>query len=168
MSRVSAGDMQRLLATELSIRARLLYTALLLVTTAMSTLATALWITEPGLPVRTQVAFMLIAAIGLSWTAFAGWVLTTRRVLLALDQVLAARMAVAFCGVFVGGCSAVAWMGVGAGAYLAAGFGVVMLIVALALLARAQKRVTWLRARRRALEDTIARPAAIVVKGDQE
>lgn len=159
MSGISARDMQRIVASELSVRARLSHTALLLVSAAMTTVVCSLWLTEPALPLRTQAGFALIAAIGVSWTAFAAWVLTTRRVLLAWHQVIAARMAVVFCGIFVAGCLTLAsWGGMGRGAYAAGIVGMAMMVVAIALLISARRRVARLTARKRQIEAAIASP----------
>src|ERR671918_2584122 len=94
--RISASAWQRLADAELSVRSRLGYVALLLVALMMTSVIGALWMTEPVLPWRTQLAFGMMIVIGLSWVAFALWVLTHRRVLLARDSVVAGRMAVTF------------------------------------------------------------------------
>ena len=144
----SVEEMQRRMSTELSVRSRVAHTALLLVSLFVTVAIGSLWLTEPSLPVRTHVSFAVIVAIGLSWVVFAWWVLTRRQVLLAGHQVIAARMAVAFCAVFVAGALA---MGGRAG-YAAAGTGVVLLVVAIAMLISARRRFHELIERRRALE----------------
>jgi len=78
---------------ELSLGVRLRYTALAVAGLSMTGLVTSLLATEPFLPLRTRVAFVLIALGGLAWTSFAVWVLTERRVLLANHHVAAATLA---------------------------------------------------------------------------
>ena len=100
---VSIEDMQRILARELSLRARLGYMALLVVAGSVSALTAELWITEPSLPVRTHVAFGAIVVIGISWTVYAWWVLANRRVMLANQRVIASWLATGFSGLFLAG-----------------------------------------------------------------
>ena len=97
----SAAALQRLLDTELSLPSRLGYVALLLVALTMTGVITALWTTEPVLPLRAQVGFGLMVAIGVSWIIFAVWALTHRRILFARHQIVAGRMAVTFTTVFL-------------------------------------------------------------------
>lgn len=144
----SVEEMQRRVSTELSVRSRVGYTALLLVALFGAVAIGSLWLTEPSLPVRTQVAFAGLVAIGLSWVAFAAWVLTRRHVLLAGHRIVAARMAVAFCALFTVGSLVVG----GRAGYAAAGTGVVLLVVAVAMLRSARRRFEELMERRRALE----------------
>ncbi|MEO8482763.1 MAG: hypothetical protein ABI634_11170 [Acidobacteriota bacterium] len=91
----SVADIQRMAADELA-TPRLRYVVLLVVSATMSVLLGSLWLTEPGLPLRTRIAFGVMVAIALSWTGFAVWVLKARRVLFGLDRVIAARMALVF------------------------------------------------------------------------
>lgn len=155
---VSVQEMQRLAATELSLRSRLGYTALLLSALAVSGVIGALWLTEPSLPMRTQIAFALMIGIGLSWVVFSTWVLTRRRVLLAVHSLVAARMAVSFSALFVVSFLALGYWGPSARApYAAAAFGLVLLAVALGLQGRARRRFEQLTNRRRALEHEIAK-----------
>jgi len=150
---VSVEAMQRLMAGELSLRARLGYTALLLVSTAVGGAIGALWLTEPALPVRAHAAFAVIVGIAICWIVFAIRVLTQRHVLLARHRVTAARMSVAFSTVMVVGVAAVAYSrGAGPGAYAAAGVGLVMLAVAGGMLVRANRQVAWLMTERGRLE----------------
>ncbi|HYK00735.1 MAG TPA: hypothetical protein VE974_03205 [Thermoanaerobaculia bacterium] len=151
--KLSVAEMQRLIAGELSLPARLAYTALLVVSLAMTGVLGSLWLTEPSLPLRTQIAFGTMLAIAVSWIAYAAWVLARRRVLLAGHRIIAARMAVAFTTIFAAGSLALAlWSTVGRAAYGAAGTGVVMLVVALGMLLSARRRFETLRQRRRELE----------------
>lgn len=150
---VSVQEMQRLMSAELSLRSRLGYTALLLLALAMTIVIASLWLTEPTLPARTQIAFAAMIAIGLSWIAYAVWVLTHRRVLLAGHRILAARMAVVFSAVFI-----IGFVAIGLSdheqraAFTAAGLGVFMLAAAIGLLIRARTQFARLLERRRVLE----------------
>jgi hypothetical protein len=84
-------------------------------------------------------------------------VLTRRRVLLARQSVVAARMAVAFSGLFVLFAWSIGrWGGGGRAMYLAAVCGLVMLAVAAGLLVRAGRRLEALIRRRRELEYAVA------------
>ena len=144
----SVEEMQRMMIEELSLRARVAYTALLLVALGVAGAVGSLWLTEPSLPVRTQIAFGAIVAIGLSWVAYAAWVLTRRRVLLAGHRVVASRMAVTFSALFVAGALVV-------GMVPAALFGSVMLAIAIAMLIHARRRFARLIERRRTLERSL-------------
>jgi hypothetical protein len=156
-AKISVAEMQRLIAGELSLPARLAYTALLLVALAMTAVVGSLWMTEPSLPVRTQAAFGVMTAIGAAWVGYAVWVLTRRRVLLAGHRIIAARMAVAFTTVFAAGALVLAiWGSVGGAAYGAAGTGVVMLAVAIGMLLSSRRRFEALMERRRVLELELA------------
>jgi hypothetical protein len=158
--KLSVAEMQRLIAGELSLPARLGYTALLLFALAMTTVIGSLWLTEPSLPLRTQTAFAVLIAIGLSWVAYATWVLTRRRVLLTGHSIIAARMAIAFTAVFATGCLALGvWSPAGRAAYGAAGTGVVMLAVAVAMLLSARRRFEALIQRRQRLERELSQAA---------
>ena len=156
-SSLSTAHLHRLLDTELSRPSRLGHVALLLVSMAMTVVVMSLWLTEPALPARTRVAFGAMTVIGLSWMVFAGWVLTTRRVLLGRDSVVAGRLAVTFTAVFVAGALLVGYSAGGKAPFAAAGIGVGLLGVAIALLVRARRRVARLTARRDALERELGR-----------
>ncbi len=145
-------ELRRLLDRELSRPSRLGHVLLLLASLAMTVVVASLWWSEPVLPTRTAAAFAVMTLIGLSWAVFAGWVLTTRRVLLGQDGVLAGRMAVLFTTAFVIGALMVGYMNGGAAPYAAAVMGLGLLAAAIAILIRAQRRVVRLTARREALE----------------
>lgn len=148
-----AAEVRRRLAAELALPSRLGYTALLLAGTAMAALTTALTLTEPALPAATRWAFVVLALMGAAWAAFAVWVLARRRVLLAVHRVVAARMAVLFTAIFTGGALLVARRpGMGSMALTAAAVGAGMLLLAVAVLVRAHRRVRWLAGRRAELE----------------
>jgi hypothetical protein len=151
-SSLETAHLPRLLDTELSRPSRLGHVALLLVSMAMTVVVVSLWLTEPALPVRTRVAFGAMIAIGMAWMVFAGWVLTTRRVLLGRDSVVAGRLAVTFTAVFVAGALLVGYSAGGRAPFAAAAIGVGLLGVAVALLVRARRRVAALTARRDLLE----------------
>jgi hypothetical protein len=102
----------------------------------------------------------VMVAIGLAWVAYAVWVLTRRRVLLAGHRIVAARMAVAFTTIFAAGSLALGiWGPAGRAAYGAAGTGAVMLAVAIAMLLSARRRFDALMQRRNALERELAAQA---------
>ena len=155
-SSISVTTLQRLADTELSLRSRIGYVGLLLVSLLMSAAIASLWLTEPALPARAHVAFGVMVVIGLSWAAFATRVLTSRRVLLARHGVVAGRMAVAFTATFVVGALAVGYNTASRGPYAAAALGAVMLAVAIGLLVRAHNTFTALMERRQALEQELA------------
>ena len=145
-------ELRRLARTELSMRARVGHVLLGLTASAMTIIVTSLWLTEPALPLRTTVAFGVLACIGLAWVAFSIWVLTNRRVMLARHRVVASRLAVSFTTVFVAGCLV---LGIGSAlgaAWSASGMGVVLLAIALVLWRRAETAHARLVARRNTLE----------------
>lgn len=149
--------LRRLLDQELSTRSRLAYVGLLLIALAAGVALASLWITEPSLPTRTQIAFAVMLAIALSWCVFAIWALRNRRVLYARHRVVSARMATLFCLVFSAGAFALALIGDVGSAYLAGLLGLLMTAVALTLLIRAHRHHDDLRLRRSELERRLAR-----------
>jgi hypothetical protein len=157
---VSAEQIQRMLTSELSLRARVGYVTLLLASLLMAIMMGSLWLTEASLPLRAHIAFGLIVTIALSWVALAVRVLANRRVLFAAHRIVAAWMSVAFSSVFVVGMLAVRLSDSQgfdtAAASLAAGCGGVMLAVAVALLVRARHQYARLLERRRTLEAMLA------------
>jgi hypothetical protein len=152
MTSMDKISVQRLADEELSLPSRIGHVALLLVALMMTSLIAALWLTEPALAARTQIAFAVMIAIGLSWVTFALWVLTRRRVLLARHSIVAGRMAVTFTSVFLAGALAVRYTTGHPRAYAAAATGVVMLAAAVAMLVRAHRVFARLSERREALE----------------
>lgn len=123
----------------------------------MTVIVASLWLTEPSLPMRTQTAFGLMSLIGLSWAAFAVWVLTARRTLLGRDSIVAARMAVTFTTTFIVGALALGYMNGGTAPYAAATMGLGLLAAAVGLLVRANRRMATLTARREAIERDLGR-----------
>jgi hypothetical protein len=154
-------ELHHLLAGELSLSARLGYVALLLAALTMTVVIGSLWLTEPMLPTRTHVAFVLMVAIGCSWVVFALRVLRTRRILLGRHRVVAGRMAVVFTGAFMLGSVTIGYAAGSSASLIAAGVGLVMFAVAVILLVRAHRQVARLTARRDALEHELARSATI-------
>jgi hypothetical protein len=167
-SNPAPGELQRLLEVELSMRSRIGHVALFLAAALMTAVVASLWVTEPALPVRTTAAFALMTLIGLSWMAFSGWVLASRRPLFGRDRLVAGRMAVAFTATFTGGSLAVGSVSGGTAPYAAAGMGLVLLASAVALLVRARRDVARLTMRREALERELglAQPSARPTRQD--
>lgn len=133
-------QVQGLVRGELSRRARGAHAALLVASLAMATTVTSVWVTEPTLPTRTHVAFLLVVVIAVAWAIHAIWVLTRRSILLVPHQVQAARLAVVCCLAFVTGCVA-AWATVGgAAAVMATMTALVMAAIAILNLWRARAR----------------------------
>ncbi len=152
-----AADLRRLTVLELSLPARMGYIALLLAASTMTVIVTALLLTEEGLPRRASIALAVMAAIGLSWMGFAGWVLTHKRILLGRERIVASRLALAFSSVFVVGALLVGYQTANTSALAAAGLGVLMVLVALSMLIRARRAFAQLSKRREALEMQLGR-----------
>ena len=151
--RPSAASIEALIAAEISAPSRTGYVLLLLLSLTSSSVVGSLLLTEVALPLRTRAAFAALLVIGLSWAAFAAWVLTRRRVLFARHRVYAGRMAVAFTSLFTIGAFAIGnWTPVGRYWLAAAGSGAVMLAAAVALLIRAHRHLSALDRRRIELE----------------
>jgi hypothetical protein len=149
-------ELQRLSRTELSGGARFGHVVLALVASAMTIVMLSLWLTEPVLPVRTHMAFAVLAAIGMGWTGFSLWVLRSRRVMLARHSQVAGRLAVAFCGVFTAGCAALVVAGTGA-ARPAFAMSLCLLAVAIVVWRRAEAAHATLVAKRDALKRKLDR-----------
>ena len=165
---IDVKAIQARLAGELSMRARIGYASLLAVSVLMATTVAALSLTEADLPARARAAFSLLIVIGLSWAAFAGWMLARRRVLLAGHRVLATRMALVCCSVYTVACLALGVSGqAGSSAFIAAGLGAAQTIVAGLLYAQARRGVDALVARRRALEARMAAEGTLFRKDDR-
>ena len=145
-------SLTRITADALSTRARLGHVALLLAAIGMNILIASLLATEPSLPLRTSLSFAALLAIGTSWIGYSLWVLLNRHMLLANHRIVAARMAVAFSGVFAVGALT---MGLSTGnraLYFAAALGSAMFVAAVAILMRAHRHFRELQQRRLALE----------------
>lgn len=153
----SIAAVRRLADAELSLHSRIGHVALLLVATMMTVVVASLWLTEPHLATRTAAAFAVITTIGVLWMVYAVLVLTRRPILLARHQIVAGWMAVIFTTIFLGGAIAATLISGAQAAYAASATGAVMLVVAIALLVRAQRTFAKLAARRAALERERAR-----------
>lgn len=128
------------------------HVALLAAALAMAATLGSLLATEPGLPLRTIVAFSVMLAMALAWVVYAVWVLAQRRPLFGRHRVLASSMGSGFAGLYTAGAAAL-WLGADMpAAGLAAGLGLAMLGVGLLLLIRARRQVQALQAWRRQLE----------------
>ena len=149
---MSLKKVQALADAELSLPARMGYVTLLLASAAMTAVVISLWVTEPSLPRRTQVAFGVMSLIGLSWCALAAWALRARRPLFARDRVMAGGMAVGFTGLFALAALAAVVMVGSPATYAALGTGVAMLALAVAALVQARRRFAALAGRRLQLE----------------
>ena len=143
---------------ELSTPTRIGYLLLLMLTLMGAGLISTFWLTEPGpLPLRTQVAFGLLVAINLAWSVLFGWVLTQRKVLFAIHNVIAGWMAVAFCSVFLLLGLAIGLMRMNTTALILVGVvGSVQLFAAIILLKRSRRRRRELLARRDELTGALA------------
>ena len=138
-------------------------TLLLLLTASMSTVAvSSLWLTENGLPLRTQLAFAFLTSIGLGWSIFFGWVLSRRQLLFAYHRVVAGRMATLASTLFTAGALVLAATNVSLrpAATLASLMGMGMVVVAMALLRAAQARHRDLLTLREWIESRLRQPAA--------
>lgn len=157
--RPSLEEVRKSLAGELSTRSRLGYTVLLLVDLALAVAVGSLWLTEPGLPARTQIAFGLLVAFALAWSGFLLRTLTRRKVMLARHRVLSGRIAVTFCSLFTLGALVLGFFEPDRRetGLAMAGMGAVLLLVAVALLVPARRRYRELMARRLELERELAR-----------
>lgn len=146
---ITVETVQKRIRAELSVSARLGYTGLAVAGLSMAGVVTSLLLTEPSLPVRTQVAFILIALGGITWAAFAAWVLARRRVLLASHHVTASMLATTLAAIFLAG--AIVFRD--RAGNVAVIVNAAMLVVAVAWLIRARRRVRSIEARRAAIED---------------
>jgi hypothetical protein len=144
----SLQSVRRLAGSELSLKARLGYVALMLVSLGMTVVIASLWITEPRLPLRAQVAFGAMNLIGVCWAALSIWALATRRPLFARDRVIAGGMAVAFTSLFLAATFAAAVIVGTEAAYAAMALAATMLTLAIKVNARARRRFAELAARR--------------------
>lgn len=145
---------QQRIARELSQGSRTT-TVLLLIAASLATATVAsLWLSEVGLPLRTQIAFAMLTAIGLGWSTFFTWVLTRRRPLFAYHRVVAGRMAVAATSLFTIGALTLAMVfpDLTKTGLAAAGLGAAMVVAAIFLLRSASRQHADLLQLRVALE----------------
>ena len=154
----SVKEIQQRLAAELSGGSRIFYTLLLLFDLFVACAVGSLWLTEPGLPLRTSFAFGGIVIGALMWAAVLGWSLTRRKVLLAKHKVVTGRLASFMTALFMVGALALAGttpslreVGLAAGAS-----GAVLLGVAIYIWRSAARRFRQLLDRTRTLERELA------------
>jgi hypothetical protein len=155
----AVAELQRLSRTELSRGGRIGHVLLALVASAMTVIVVSLWLTEPALPLRTQIAFATLTAIGAGWTTFSLWVLRTKRVMLARHRQVAGRLAVVFASVFTVGCLALAIAAETDAARPALAMSLVLLTIGVVVWRRAEISHAKLLARRRQLENELDRRA---------
>jgi len=95
---VNAADVLAKLSAPMSFRRRIATVIALLGGLCAAGLIGLLWLTEPELPPRTQIAFGAFVVIGLAWAAYGSWALARRTPLFALDRVVAGWLALAATG----------------------------------------------------------------------
>ncbi|MGW1208286.1 transmembrane transport protein [Streptomyces sp. NPDC002499] len=151
-------ELERALAAEVSLRARMRHACVGLAGGCGAALIAVLWATEPHpLPARTQAAFAALIAVGLAWAAFAGWVLSRRRPLYARDRILGARLALTVTSLTgVAGTTLAAVRGTTTEALTIALTGTVLVMAAGLLLLRAHARRRELLRLRNSLQDRLA------------
>jgi hypothetical protein len=156
-SHMSIAEVQEMLRRELSTSKRIGYLLLFMLTLTAAGLVGTLWLTETRpLPMRTHLAFAVLVAINLAWSALFGWIVMRRKVLFAAHSVIAGWMAVAFCGLFLAAGLMVAVSRMNIAAIIAVSLlGVGQVLVALALLRRARRRRSYLLSRRHELTGTL-------------
>jgi hypothetical protein len=154
------ADLQRLSRTELSRGGRVGHVLLALVASTMTIVVMSLWLTEPALPLRTQIAFAALTGINAGWTAFSLWVLRAKRVMLARHRQVAGRLAVVFAGIFTVGCLVLAFTAEAAAARPALAMSLVLLAVAAVIWRRAEITHARLVTRRTQLEIELGRRPA--------
>ena len=147
----SPDDLLALADTELARASRWGQVTLALVSVMMCGVIGLLGVTEPSLPSGARIAFAMIGVIGVSSSVFALRALSNRRALLAWDRVLAGRMAIAFAAMIVLGASIIGFVKGIPSAFGVAGFGVILLCGAIALLRQENRKFAALTARRNAL-----------------
>lgn len=92
---MNADELISRLSGPLSLRRRVLTVVALLGGLLGAAFVGLLWLTEPALPGRTQLAFGVLVLVGLGWAGYGGWVLSRRTPLFALDRVIAGWLALA-------------------------------------------------------------------------
>ncbi|MEU8076841.1 hypothetical protein AB0B31_15490 [Catellatospora citrea] len=126
---MNADELISRLSGPLSLRRRVLTVVALLGGLLGAAFVGVLWLTEPALPGRTQLAFGVLVLIGLGWAGYGGWVLSRRTPLFALDRVVAGWLALAASGLLAGLTVLVA---VTRGGVSPVAYAVVVLLVAIA------------------------------------
>src|SRR3954464_5387832 len=113
--------------THLSFRSRAGHLALLLAAAGMGSVIAALLATEKMLPQRTMIAFGLMLLISLAWVAYALWVLTARKTMLANHRVVAGWISLGAATAFTLGAAALGLTMKLPAAWAATGLGMAML-----------------------------------------
>jgi hypothetical protein len=148
----SPNDYRALADMELSRMARLGQLTILVASVMMTSVIGLLGVTEPSLPVQARIVFAMMGVIGLCSSAFVLRASSHRRALLARDRVIACRTAVALAATIVLVASIIGLAKGIPSAFAIAGFGVLLLGGAVALLRQENRKLSALTARRRALE----------------
>jgi hypothetical protein len=138
--KLTTSEMQARVRREVATPSRLGHAALLTASIIVGAGTISLLMTEPSLPERTLWTFAGIVIIAVLWAAYATWVLMRRHVLFGRQRVVASRMACLITLLALGGSIAVRDQVGIAGVITSA----VLLLVAVALLVRANKHVTRL------------------------
>lgn len=138
----------------LSSPARYFHVAVLVLALIMCSLLGALLATESDLPLRTQLAFWGLLALGLGWAMYAGWALVRRDTLLVHQQMVAGWMAVGGTGAFFVCCAVAVGVTNSALAMAALGAATTLLGAAAWLLVGSIHHLGELKALRRTLERT--------------
>lgn len=149
--------LRSIMYSQLALPSRLGHALLLVVAMLATLVCTILLFTEPDLPLRTRVAFGVGIGIGASWSTFAVWVLSRRHVLYARHHVIAARLAIAVSTIVLVGSAMLAQTTQGAHAIVWSA--IVMLLIAIAVHQRAQRRVAQLELRRAELTHALMQSA---------
>lgn len=137
---------------QVSFRSRVGHLALLLVAIGATVSLTSLLATEEGLPLRTWAGLLALLMINVGWGSYAAWVLAVRRTMLSNHRVVAGRIALGASTLFALSAAALGIVTGAAAAYLAAGIGLALLIVAAIVLSRAKQNLRTLQRRRTELE----------------
>lgn len=150
--------LEQMLGRELVWRDRLKYLCLLLFDLAVGVTVASLLLTEPHLPLRTQIAFGALIAGSVLWAAFFLWILSRRKVLFARQRVTAGRIALAFTSLFTLGSLVLALQvpALRTTGLTAALFGTLLVSLAAAVLLQARHRLRQLMERRDLLEGRLA------------
>jgi hypothetical protein len=141
--------------THISFRSRLGHLVLLLAAAGMGTVILGLLLTEPVLPARAEIAFLVLLLISLAWVAYAFWVLLARRTMLAPHRVVSGWIAVGATAAFTLGAGLLSLTPQFPVAYAAGGLGLGLCAIAILFLLRAQRQYRELLARRQALESQL-------------
>jgi hypothetical protein len=145
---VNADDLITRLSGPLSLRRRLAVTTAMLGGLLGAGFVGLLWLTEPALPVRTQVAFGALVLVGLAWAGYGAWALRRRTPLFALDRVIAGWLALGATGLLAALAVAV---GLSRGPLHPLAYAAVVVLVGVAVVnlvrARAQRRALLRRKR---------------------